>query len=386
METRKLYYEDCHLRTFSAAVLTCEAVETGWEVTLDATAFYPEGGGQACDLGKLGDANVLDVQERGEEVVHLCDAPLPPGETVAGEIDYARRFHLMQQHAGEHILSCIVHRRYGWHNTGFHMGAEGITVDFDGVIPPEDLADIELEVNRAVWADVPIRCWIPSPEELPNVTYRTKRTLPWPVRIVEIPGYDSCACCGIHVGRTGEIGVVKIFSMVGFRGGSRLEMACGGHAFALMNTAFAQNRQVSQAFSAKWQETGVAARRVNEVLEGQKQQITRLQRRVFAYISESYVNHGDVVHFEEDLEPVQIRELADAIADRCGGMAAVFSGSDDRGYGYCLATREGDLRRLCKALNQRLSGRGGGKPNFQQGSLSAKAEDVLSFFKEWGKE
>ena len=199
METRKLYYEDCHLSRFSGQVLSCEQTDKGWEVILDATLFYPEGGGQACDLGTLNGVRVSDVQEKGEQVVHLCENPLPVGETVEGEIDYRRRFLLMQQHSGEHILSGVIHRRYGYHNTGFHMGSEDITVDFDGVIPPEDLPEIEAEVNRAVWENIPIRCWYPSPEELPNVFYRTKKALPWPVRIVEVPGYDSCACCGVHV-------------------------------------------------------------------------------------------------------------------------------------------------------------------------------------------
>ena len=74
--TRKLYYEDCHLAEFTAAVTGCEPVKGGFAVTLDATAFYPEGGGQACDLGALGGVRVLDVQEHGEEILHLCDGPL----------------------------------------------------------------------------------------------------------------------------------------------------------------------------------------------------------------------------------------------------------------------------------------------------------------------
>ena len=340
METRKLYYEDCHLFAFSAVVLSCEKAEKGYEVILDATAFYPEGGGQACDLGVLGGVRVLDVQEKGEQVVHLCENPLPVSETVEGEIDYRRRFLLMQQHSGEHILSGVIYRRYGYHNTGFHMGSEDITVDFDGVIPAEDLPEIEAEVNRAVWENIPIRCWYPSPEELPKVFYRTKKALPWPVRIVEVPGYDSCACCGVHVAKTGEIGLVKLFSVIGFRGGSRMEMACGAHALEMLNRAFAQNKLVSQAFSAKWQDTGEAAQRMNQALETEKCKVNQLQKQIFTHIAESYVNCGNVLRFEPGLQSVQIRELADAIAENCGGVAAVFSGEDGKGYGYAMVTRE----------------------------------------------
>ena len=381
METRKLYYEDCHLTHFSGKVLSCQETEKGWLVILDATAFYPEGGGQACDLGELGTARVLDVQEQGETVVHLCDAPLEVGATVEGTIDYARRFDLMQQHTGEHIISGIVHRRYGYHNTGFHVGSEVLTVDFDGVIPAEDLAAIEAEANEAVWRNLVLRCWYPSPEELPTVGYRTKRELPWPVRIVEIPEYDKCACCGIHVGATGEVGVIKIFSTMGFRGGTRMEMACGKRALDILNAAFDQNRQVSQAFSAKIMETGEAARRMNDMLNQEKFRCTGLQKQLLEGIAKDYVNHGEVLHFEDGLDPVLVRELADRIAEYCGGRAAVFSGTDAEGYSYCLAIRQGDLRELGKAMTAQLNGRGGGKPNFQQGRVSAGREQIEEFFR-----
>ena len=380
METKKLYYEDCHLAEFEAAVLSCTQTPRGWEILLDATAFYPEGGGQACDLGTLGHVRVLHVREEAETVVHLCDGPLAPGAQVKGCIDYARRFDLMQQHTGEHMISGVIHRRYGYHNTGFHMGADVITIDFDGVIPAEDLPAIEAEVNAGIWKDLPIRCWYPSEEELPNVGYRTKKALPWPVRIVEIPEFDKCACCGVHVATTGQVGLVKLVNIMGCRGGSRMELVCGGRAMELLNRVFDQNRLVSQAFSAKILETGDAARRMNEALEREKLRFAQLQKQLFAGIAESYVNFGDVIRFQEDLDTVQIRELADAIAERCGGRAAVFSGSDDAGYGYALVARQGDLRPFGKAMTSALSGRGGGKPNFQQGRVMATRAEIEAFF------
>ena len=380
METRKLYYEDSHLRSFTAQVLSCEETAKGFEMILDATAFYPEGGGQACDMGALGDANVLDVRERGEAIVHLCDKALEPGAEVRGEIDWERRFDLMQQHSGEHMVSGVIHRRYGYHNVGFHMGSEVITIDFDGVVPAEDLPAIEAEVNAGIWQDLTIRCWYPEAQELPQVGYRTKRELPWPVRIVEVPGFDKCACCGTHVKRTGEIGLVKLFTSIGCRGGSRMEMACGKRAVELLNQAFDQNRQVSQAFSAQISETGAAARRMNETLEQEKLRYAALQKKLFGFVAESYVNCGDVLHFEEALDSVQIRILADAIADKCGGRAAVFSGSEEAGYAFAMVAREGDLRAFGKAMTASLNGRGGGKPNFQQGRVQAGMEAIRDFF------
>lgn len=385
MDTRKLYYEDPHLSQFSAEVLTCEETKGGFAVTLSATAFYPEGGGQAGDTGTLGTARVLDTQEKEGNILHFCDGPLTPGETVAGTIDYAPRFLRMQQHSGEHMISGILHRRYGVHNTGFHMGSDIITIDFDGVIPKEALPEIEAEANQAVWQNLPVRCWYPTEEELPGVFYRTKRALPWPVRIVQIPGVDSCACCGTHVTHTGEIGLIKLLSVIPFRGGSRMEMACGSAALKLLNEAYDQNKLVSQAFSAKIGETGEAAQKMNDTLAQLKYRITGLENRIFASIAGSYAACGKVCHFEEGLDSTGIRVLADAIADVCGGTAAVFSGDDKTGYGFCLATREGDLREYCKAMTKALNGRGGGKPQFQQGRVNTTRAQIEGFFSGHGE-
>ena len=380
METRKLYYEDCHLRSFSAVVTGCEKSEKGWLITLDATAFYPEGGGEAPDLGTLGGVNVLDVQEEDGQIRHLCDGPLTVGQTVTGEIDWARRFDLMQQHTGEHIISGLIYEKFGYMNTGFHMGADVMEVDFDGPVSPADLAEIEKRANEAVWANVPLKCWVPTPEELPNVFYRTKRALPWPVRIVQVPGYDSCACCGIHVKSTGEVGLIKILSCTALRGGVRLELVCGERAYRHMVTVFEENRKVSQAFSAPMNATGEAALRMNEALAAEKSRAIGLQNRLAERIAESYVNHGDVVHFEQGLDGNGLRQLADKIAGGCGGRVAVFSGEEGN-YGYCLAQRSGDLRELNRAMTSALNGRGGGKPQFQQGTLRATKEEILAFFK-----
>ena len=380
MQTRKLYYEDSHMTTFEAEVLSCQERSGKFAVILSATAFYPEGGGQAADTGVLGTARVLDTREEGGAVVHLCDGPLEVGAVVTGTIDWELRFLRMQQHSGEHIVSGIINRRYGWHNTGFHMGNESITIDFDGVIPAEDLPSIEAEANGAVWGNIPIKCWYPSEEELPSVFYRTKKALPWPVRIVQVPGFDSCACCGTHVKRTGEIGLVKLFSVVPFRGGTRMEMACGKQALDALDRCYEQNRLVSQAFSAKIWETGAAARRMNETLAQMKYRITGLEMRIFRTIAEVYAGKGDICHFEENLDSIGVRELADAIAEKCGGVAAVFSGNDAEGYAFCMVAREGDLRQRGKDMVKALNGRGGGKPNCQQGRVQAARTQIEAFF------
>lgn len=380
METRKLYYEDCHLSHFTARVLRCHDTQKGWEVLLDATAFYPEGGGQACDLGTLGGVRVLDVREQDGEILHLCSGPLSIGEAVEGQINEARRFDLMQQHSGEHIVSGIIHRRYGYNNVGFHIGSEVMTIDFDGLIPVDALEEIELRANRAVWKNLPLRCWYPSPEELPSIQYRTKRILPWPVRIVEIPGVDRCACCGVHVAATGEIGLIKLLSCVKFHQGVRIELVCGRRALTHICQVYEQNRQVSQAFSTKLLETGAAAKRMNEQLSAEKFRCVGLERRIFTAIAAGSAGKGDVLCFEPGLNSTGVRELADKIADVCGGTAAVFSG-ESGAYCVCLISRNKDVRSLGAEMAKALNGRGGGKPEAYQGSVRASKEEVQAFFK-----
>ena len=380
METKKLYYVNCHMKSFSAKVLECRASDKGWLVTLDATAFYPEGGGQACDLGTLGLARVLDVREEGETVVHLCDSPLEPGTEVTGEIDWQRRFDLMQQHSGEHIVSGIIHRMFGYHNVGFHVGAETVTIDFDGPISEEALYKVQQEANEGVWANLPIRCWYPSPEELPQVGYRTKRELPWPVRVVEVPGYDKCACCGVHTAYTGEIGLIKLLSCVKFHQGVRIEMVCGGRALDFMNRVYEQNKQVSQLFSAKILETGAAAKRASEQLAAEKFRAAGLEKQIFRAIGEKYTGKGNVLHLEPDLTPGAVRELADTIAESCGGIAAVASSQDGENWSLCLVSRDADVRALGKEAFQALNGRGGGKAASVQGSVRAPEAQLRQFF------
>ena len=384
MDKGKLYYQDSHIKNFAARVLSCAETTKGYEIVLDQTAFYPEGGGQACDLGTLDEAVVLHVKEQDETVVHICDCPLEVGKTVEGAIDWNRRFDLMQQHSGEHMVSGVIHRMFGWHNVGFHMGSDMVTIDFDGPIPQEALTQIEQAVNEKIWQNLPVTCGYPSEEELPSIPYRTKRQLPWPVRIVEIPGVDICACCGTHVKNTGEVGLVKLFSCVKFHQGVRIEMACGARAAALLSKTYEQNRLVSQAFSAKIMETGEAAKKINEALAAEKYRVASLQKRLFGFVAESYRDQGNVVHFETELSPAGIRELAEIISGVCGGIAAVLSGCDGR-YDVCLACPGGDVKELGSRMAKELDGRGGGKPGFFQGSVKASKADILDFFQDFGR-
>ena len=368
------------MRQFSAIVTGCEEAAEGYRITLDQTAFYPEGGGQAWDTGILGSARVFNVQEEGEQVIHFCDRPLPVGDKVEGRIDWERRFDLMQQHTGEHLLSGVIHRHFGYHNSGFHVGAQVMEVDFDGPIPAQMIPQLEAEANALVWANLPVNCSYPSAEELPKISYRTKRDLPWPVRIVDIPGGDTCACCGIHVGHTGEVGLIKIISCVKFHSGVRLEMVCGERAYRYMADIFEQNRQVSQMLSAKMTETAAAVQKLSETAAAEKYRASGLEKQVYAAIAEGYRGRENVLHFQPGLNGGGVRELADTIAAVCTGVAVVLSGSDDSGYSICLVSSQREVKALGTEAMTALQGRGGGRERAFQGTVKAGRQEIENYF------
>ena len=379
MATEKLFYMDQYLIEETARVLSCESARGGFAVILDRTIFYPTGGGQPCDLGTLGNANVLDVSERDGEIIHLCDAPLPVCETVTCKIDRERRFMLMQQHSGEHLVSGIVHRRFGYENVGFHMGSEVITIDFSGEVSAEDLKSVETEVNRAIYQNIRTEFLYPDAETLHTLSYRSKKELSGWVRLVKFGDIDLCACCGLHVAATGEIGLVKLISTTKFHDGSRIELLCGKRALDYLNTVAEQNREISALLSAKPFATAEAARRVSDDLAAAQYRITELENQLFAYKAEHYADYGDVLIFEKPMSPDALRRLTDAVMKSCGGRCAVFSGEDGN-YKYAIGLVNGDLRDTVKSLNAALNGRGGGKPFFAQGSVAALREEISSFF------
>ena len=385
--TEKLYEQDAFLVKFEAKVLSCAKGKRGFDVILDRTAFYPEGGGQPYDTGRLelpggrDKVKVLEVHNREGEIVHTCNHPLEAGTAVTGVIDWDRRFDLMQQHSGEHIVSGLAHYLWGCENVGFHMGAEVITIDFDRPLTEEQFAQLERTANWHIWEiNLPVEITYPSSQELETIHYRSKKELTGQVRIVTFPGADCCACCGTHVRCPAQVGLVKLLSMQKLREGVRIELVCGGRAFRYLDRALEQNIQVSRLLSAKVFETGAAVERLLRENESLKSRLLALEESRFAALAERYSQAGDVLLFEDGLSPDGLRRLCDAVLHTCGGRCACFSGDDSSGYKYAVGQLGGDLRGLIKELNQALNGRGGGKPDFVQGSVQTSRQAIRTFF------
>ena len=382
MKTEKLFYENAFIRSCAAAVTGCCRVNDHYGIVLDRTCFYPEGGGQPGDTGRLDQTAVFDTQEKDGVILHYTREPLEPGVSVTAEIDWNRRFDYMQQHSGEHMISGLVHQRFGYDNVGFHMGAERTTIDFSGELTLEELREIGEDVNRKIWQNEPVRIWFPEPGELEKLSYRSKKELTGDVRIVEFPGADRCACCGTHVERTGEIGLVLIQSAERFHGGSRVEILCGERAARYLGAVHEQNRQISRLLSAEPLATAKAAEEMAEDLNQKRIRIFELEEEMFRMKAEESAGKGNVLVFLKDLNPDAVRRACDTIQKTCGGRCAVFSGTEEEGYKYAVGLPDGDLREFVRTMNGALNGRGGGKPFFVQGSVKAKRSEISLFFDE----
>lgn len=379
IETKRLYYEGVYRKEFEASVLECRKVKKGYHILLDRSAFYPEGGGQPSDTGFLGNARVTEVHEKEGELLHYTEDPLEEGARVTGRIDWERRFDLMQQHSGEHMVSGLVHEAFGYDNVGFHMGGDVITIDFNGPLDEGQMAVIEERANRKIWENAPVEILYPSPEELAALSYRSKKELTGQVRIVRFPGTDVCACCGTHVTRTGEIGVIKLLSVVKFREGVRMEMICGKRVLNYINIINEQNHQISVKLSARPDQTARAVDRLWEENYRLKGTVMSLEEENFAAEAEKWAGAPEALIFKEGLEADSVRKLADAVLGKCAGRCAVFSRNPDGTYKYAVGEKGGDLRQFTKELNAALKGRGGGKPFFVQGSLQGTEAEIRSF-------
>ena len=328
MQTRKLYYEDPFQKGFASTVVSCEETKGGYAVVLEETVFYPEGGGQPCDVGTLGSANVLDVREKDGVIIHLCDRPLAAGASVSGKLDWARRFDHMQQHSGEHICSGLICARFHCDNVGFHMGADTVTIDFNADISWEELLEIEQTANLYIYEDHPIDIQFHRGAELDKIDYRSKKPLEGDVRLVAFLGADCCACCGTHVARSGQVGLVKFLSVQKFRDGVRIEMLAGRRAHRYLSACWEQDVHIAQALSVKPTASLAGVERVLAELSALKLRCARLEESAFAQTAAQYESKGNVLLFEEEMGGDSLRKLCDAVTKTCGGGWAVFAGAD----------------------------------------------------------
>ena len=380
--TKRLFDFDGYLLRFCSRVVSCEKDARGYAVVLEETAFAPEGGGQRSDIGTLNGANVLDVCSVGDCIVHITDVPLGVGQTVCGEVDRDRRMRHLQNHSGEHIVSGLIHSRYGYDNVGFHLGSEDVTIDISGVLDEPSLREIEREANEVVVRNLPIEVAYPSPEALKSLCYRAKLDLSENVRIVTIDGVDACACCAPHVARTGEIGMIKLLFAIKYKGGTRIHMKCGFDALEEFNAEYARATAISNRISLPRERIAEGVDKLWEDLSSANFRLVGLKRELIALKAQSAVaEEGSLLFVEQGFDAAELRLLVSAAEGKVTGQCAAFSRCEDGSYAFVAMTRCEDFSAWQRALFDALHARGGGKPPYIQGKAACTEEEIRAFFR-----
>ena len=405
--TKKLFYEDSFRQEFDAVVTECKEQEGTYLIVLDQTVFFPEGGGQSADTGMLWctsgqndqktitesmcsreeeTVHITDVQEKNGQIYHKGDRPLEVGSNVHGKIDWTERFSKMQQHTGEHIVSGLVNSIYGYHNVGFHLAKDYVTLDFDGALTKKQLREVEQKANGAIAENIPVEVAYPSHEELKTIAYRSKIEIEGQVRIVTIPGYDICACCAPHVKQTGQIGMIKFVGMQNYKGGVRITMQCGFRALEDYNRKEALVQKISTSLSVKEDEAADAVERLKEEIYRLTNEKAALMSQILSYKAENQNPVGRVlIVLEEELDGVQMREYVNLLMEKEVDTCILVNGDGEaecHEFKYVAASKTEDARKIAKWLNDRCHGRGGGKPDMVQGALQTERQEIEQLIRE----
>ena len=382
MKIERLYEVDPYIREFDARVMACEQVKDQYRILLDRTAFFPEGGGQPGDRGMIGEALIKDTHEKDGMIWHYSDRMLNVGSEVHGKIDWDFRFSNMQNHAGEHIVSGLIHGKYGYDNVGFHMGSEAVTLDINGELTKEQVKEIEKEANGAIEANIPIQVFIPEKRVLEQMEYRSKKELDGDVRIVEISGYDRCACCGTHPLRTGEIRLIKILSVQNYKGGVRIAMLAGNRALEDYMDKHESVVDISHLLSSKTGEITGAVERLLKEIGDLKYTMVQMKREIMEKKAEAQEITGKAVCVEEnEFKGNELREYANMLSERAEKVLAVSGGTDSQRR-YVLIDKRGGAKTLGQEIQKLFAGKGGGSPQMIQGTMSGNFEEIKGWFEQ----
>lgn len=378
--TKRLYENDGHLSEFDAKVISCEKKGEFYDIVLDRTAFFPEGGGQPADTGRIGDTQVTDVQIRDGVVYHTTDSAIAENTMVECSVDMEVRFPRMQCHTGEHLVSGIIHDLYGYNNVGFHMGSKDITLDIDGELCEEQIRQVEFIANKAVAENIPVTVTYPTPDVADSLDYRSKLEITDGLRLVQIGEYDLCACCAPHVERTGEIGIIKILEYIRYKGGMRLHMLCGFKALEDYTAKFAELSAVSELLSAPKDECAEAVRHLQKQLADAEYKTRETVKAVLlAEVERTAETDGNMVFIEPRALSSGLRDMVTAALPKCGGICAAFAG-EEGSYTFVMASNSVDLRAASAEIRQALSAKGGGSPDMIQGSANTTSEAIREYF------
>ncbi len=381
----KLYEKQSYLSECEAVVTDCFTKDGFVYVRLDRTIFFPEEGGQYADLGELvyGDNTSVRLlggevtDKSGKDIIYRVESEVPVGE-VKCILNWDLRYERMQNHSGEHVLTGTIHNEFGYDNVGFHLSDDGpVTLDMNGVLTWEEVMEMERKANEVIYNNLPITDSYPTGAELANLSYRSKIEIEGQVRLITIGDRDNpidvCACCAPHVKTTGEIGIIKVISMVNWKGGVRISMLAGRRALRYINDRFDIIRSVTERLTTSFDN-------VPDIIDGYKKEIGESK----ALINKTYVSLAEkicsasgspFVFFDSDCPMSAMKNILSTLINMTDGYAGVFVG-EDGSYRYMIGSKDKDSRIVASLLKEKLDARGGGKSDSVQGQVASCKEDI----------
>jgi len=375
-EMERLYYADSYLAEFSARVVAVRDTPNGPAVVLDHTAFYPIGGGQPDDRGEIAGIPVCAVEEGpdGEVLHYVAAGPAPSGE-VKARLDWQRRFDLMQQHTGQHLLSASFQHAAEAETIGFHLTEENLQIDLDRPITPEQAAAAEDLANRIIREDHDVSCSFIGPEEASRIPWRKPPAHEGPIRLVTVESFDHSPCGGTHVRHTSELGLIKITGLERVRNGSRVSFLCGGRAIGDYQNKLSIVDRLVRELHAPAGELDAAVIRLREQLAQAEHQVGELRQTLLAWEAERLRRDGApwIIQVYPGRPLDELRLLAAKLTAH--GAMAILARTEENQAQLVLARPTGDGLDMAATLRTVLApyaGKGGGTSAFAQGVLAAE--------------
>jgi alanyl-tRNA synthetase len=401
MKTQRIYYNDAFEKEFEARVLHCELLPPDLKagitaqvlgLVLDRTAFYPTSGGQPHDLGKIGDVNVLDVRDEGDEIIHIVDRK-PEGPDVHGCIHWPRRFDHMQQHTGQHLLSAMFQERHGMPTVSFHLGAEMSTIDLRGPEPTDEILEgAERAANQVIFENRPVTTRYGTAEDLAKLGVRKEVEREGILRAIEIEGADLQPCGGTHVKSTAQIGTLLVRRCTKMRQDWRVEFVCGGRAERAARQDFQRLRAAAEKLGCAPEELVAGVERAISEREVNFKRTRALVERLAEIEAAQAVREatpdasgGRVIQrVFEDVEPEFLGAFATNIAKTERSVALLARLGCGHVFFAQHPTVGADMNALLKEVMAKVGGKGGGTRDFARGRLDdpKKAEEALALGRE----
>ncbi len=405
----RLYETDSYIRELRTLVTASGTDDKGrYYAELEDTLFFPEEGGQNADTGVLsfagpdGDKSVRvlggiisgrntcsSVSDSDEiRIRYIVSEPVPQGTQVLCKLDWDIRFDRMQNHSGEHILSGIMHSEFGVDNVGFHLSDDGpVTLDFNRQLSCEDVIRAQNEANMAIYANLPVGVTFPAKEELKDLDYRSKIDIDGQIRLVTIGDeertVDVCACCAPHVAHTGEIGILKVLSVVNWKGGIRVSILCGRRALEYINREHDILAETARSMSTE-------TVNVPEFVDSYRKEITDLKSELASVMEKALLEKVNsmaddpsglhLIITGDDIPAPVMKNVYNALTEKFDGFVGVFAGDDETGYRYNSGSRDRDSRELAALMRDKLSAKGGGSAEMIQGKVQASQKAIKELF------